>query len=122
MLIEPLKKKSAPSNLPSPQQKQTSHWILMSVLWILLIFNVVVVIGVQLGSSLPLIKTTTARESAFFTVNLLMALYTIGITLFFVSYRLLNRRHPIVYTFFKQLNSLVLTAFIVLFILIIMTI
>jgi hypothetical protein len=87
------------------------HWFLMSVWWIVLFTGGYGMVGIKTG------RITLASNATFvsvvFTLSLFMVIYSIGMTLFFIAYSLLNKSKDQKYIFFNRLNSLMIIAFII---------
>jgi hypothetical protein len=88
------------------------HWILMVIFWLLMFIGGYCVIGIRTGDFVK--SDNTVLISAIFALGLLMATYSIGVTLFFFINLFINKFQNKKYDFFVKLNGLMLLAFIIL--------
>lgn len=95
------------------------HWILLSVLWILVFFEQDCIFEILHKWSDPSYQSNYAFINSFwgevvaFALCTVMALYTIGITAFILIYSTRNRFKNTDYQGLSQLHLLVLSAFVV---------
>jgi len=103
----------------SPGPQIIKHWILLAVLWILLFFEQNCIFEILHKWSNPSYQSSYAFITSFwgeiiaFALCAVMALYTIGITVFILIYSLRNRFKNTDYQGLSQLHLLVLSAFVV---------
>lgn len=90
----------------------TVHWILMGIFWVLLLAGTYCTVSIRIGTFIK--SDNTVLISAVFALALLMAAYSIGVTLFYFTIQLLNKFQDKKYDFFIKLNSLMLLAFAIL--------
>jgi hypothetical protein len=107
MLIEPVinKKQTKPTPI---NKKSLIHWCLMLVLWFFVFVHGWLLFKSRSGQ---LSDDAVINSSIVFTLSLFFCLYVIGVTIFLVINFMLNRRFGELYNFFIQLNSLVISAF-----------
>jgi|GEM_PF-4868152 len=107
MLFEPVIKKKQTKSAPI-NKKSLIHWYLMLILWFLAFVHGWLIFKSALGQ---VSNDVVIYSSIVFTLSLFFCLYVIGVTIFLIINLILNKNISELFDFFIQLNSLVITAF-----------
>lgn len=111
MLIAPSSQQALKISKKSHYNNALAHWVLMVIFWILMLIGGYCVISIRIGTFIK--SDNTVLISSVFALALLMAIYSVGMTLFFFINLFINRFRNKKYDFFVKLNSLMLLAFII---------
>lgn len=89
------------------------HWGLMVCVWLMMYININLIYAVRKGTIIFDISDSSLKASSIFTLAFFEIIYAIGITLFLLSQMILNRSNSKYYSFFINLNSVVIIAFLI---------
>lgn len=115
--IEPIKPANVP--VPMPVRQVIQHWFIMTVLWGLLYFEIQFIMDILDKWADPLYISNyfsgggRLAEIVAFGLAAVMGIYTLFITLYVLFILTVKRFRNFNYEFYIRMNSLVLTSFIV---------
>lgn len=122
MLIEPPSQPPSTVTRKRPDRPVVVHWVLMAVLWLSLFINVKLLKDVEYGRLVMPKDHSGFIASVVFVLCAFFIVYTVGMTLLLAADLALNRSgRKKYYQFFVPMNSLMITAFVVLWVFVLIT-
>lgn len=116
MLIQPVVAQKPPKktndwHFKSKYGQAIVHWVFMFFIWAAMLASIYLIKAVRSGTWFQINNGNNLRASAVFTLSFFIVIYVIGITLFLISEMILNGLNKIHYSFFINLNGIIVITF-----------